>query len=201
MSEKQTPPTKAKLTNHLLTGESFLESIRDGREIWYDGERVKDVTRHPAFRNSARSVARLYDRLHDPEFAQVLTRPDKYGIVTHKFFCPSYSAGELLEARDAIAVWQRMSFGWMGRTPDYKAAFMAQLAEGADFYHPNGGNALNWYKKVASQALFLNHVLVDPPVDRDQPHHHGTDVFVNVTHDDDKGMYVSGAKMVLPGLH
>ncbi len=199
MSEKQTPPTKAKLTNRLLTGETFLESIRDGREIWYDGERVKDVTRHPAFRNSASSVARLYDRLHDPEFAQVLTRPDKYGIVTHKFFCPSYSAGELLEARDAIAVWQRMSFGWMGRTPDYKAAFMAQLAEGADFYHPNGGNALNWYKKVASQALFLNHVLVDPPVDRDQPHHHGTDVFVNVTHDDDKGMYVSGAKMVATG--
>jgi 4-hydroxyphenylacetate 3-monooxygenase len=43
----------------LLTGAEYLESLRDGREVWIDGERVPDVTEHPAFRNSARSVARL----------------------------------------------------------------------------------------------------------------------------------------------
>ncbi|MCK9553724.1 4-hydroxyphenylacetate 3-hydroxylase N-terminal domain-containing protein, partial [Aquamicrobium sp.] len=36
------------------TGSEFLESIRDGREIYIYGERVRDVTTHPAFRNSAR---------------------------------------------------------------------------------------------------------------------------------------------------
>ena len=49
-----------------LTGEEYLESLRDGREVWIDGERVTDVTEHPAFRNATRSVARLYDALHDP---------------------------------------------------------------------------------------------------------------------------------------
>ena len=44
-----------------LTGREFLESLRDGREIWIYGERVKDVTTHPAFRNTARMIARLYD--------------------------------------------------------------------------------------------------------------------------------------------
>ena len=29
------------------------------------GERVKDVTTHPAFRNTARMFARWYDRLHE----------------------------------------------------------------------------------------------------------------------------------------
>ncbi len=41
-----------------FTGEEYLESLRDGREVWIYGERIRDITAHPAFRNSARSVAR-----------------------------------------------------------------------------------------------------------------------------------------------
>src|SRR5262249_35162187 len=48
-----------------FTGAEYLESLRDGREVYVYGERVKDVTAHPAFRNTARSIARLYDALHD----------------------------------------------------------------------------------------------------------------------------------------
>ena len=48
-----------------FTGAEYLESLRDGREVYVYGERVKDVTTHPAFRNAARSIARLYDALHD----------------------------------------------------------------------------------------------------------------------------------------
>ncbi|MGB7255880.1 MAG: 4-hydroxyphenylacetate 3-hydroxylase N-terminal domain-containing protein, partial [Xanthobacteraceae bacterium] len=58
-----------------FTGAEFLESLRDGREIYIYGERVKDVTEHPAFRNSARSVALLYDALHDKATKDVLTAP------------------------------------------------------------------------------------------------------------------------------
>ena len=56
-----------------LTGEEFLDSLRGGREIWIYGERVKDVTTHPAFRNPARMLARLYDALHEPSTRAVLT--------------------------------------------------------------------------------------------------------------------------------
>ncbi len=48
------------------TGAEYMQSLRDGREVYIDGERVADVTAHPAFRNSVRSIARLYDALHDP---------------------------------------------------------------------------------------------------------------------------------------
>ncbi len=34
-----------------FTAGEYIESLRDGREIWIYGERVKDVTTHPAFRN------------------------------------------------------------------------------------------------------------------------------------------------------
>ena len=46
------------------TGKEYLESLRDGREVYIYGERVKDVTTHPAFRNTPAWSARLYDALH-----------------------------------------------------------------------------------------------------------------------------------------
>ncbi|MEZ5266794.1 MAG: 4-hydroxyphenylacetate 3-hydroxylase N-terminal domain-containing protein [Acidimicrobiales bacterium] len=186
-------------TNAMLTGTAFLESLDDGREVWYDGERVTDVVNHPAFRTSARVIASLYDALHDPAVSPELTTVDRFGHRTHRFFAPAYSAEDLRASRDAIAVWQRMTFGWMGRTPEYKAAFMAQLAAGHDYYGDYGGNALAWYKRCASQVLYLNHVLIDPPVDRHRPRAEVDDVFVSVTRSDDNGIYVSGAKMVATG--
>ena len=197
MSKNSTP--KQATTDNLLTGAAYLDSLDDGREIWYDGQRVKNVAQHPAFRNSTRSVAKLYDALHNPNTRDALTLIDKFGIRTHKFFAPSYSAQELKEARAAIAIWQRINYGWMGRTMDYKAAFMAQLAEGHNFYEPFGDNALNWYRKYASQCLFINHVLIDPPLDRNRPRIDVRDVYLSLDKEDDKGIYVSGAKMVATG--
>src|SRR5438445_1483693 len=112
-----------------MTGAEYLESLRDGREVWLYGERVKDVTTHPAFRNTARMIARLYDALHDPQRQPVLTTATDTGSggYTHRFFQGSRNAEELVAARDAIAEWARISYGWIGRSPEYKAAFMATL--------------------------------------------------------------------------
>ncbi|MCB8961386.1 MAG: Pyoverdin chromophore biosynthetic protein pvcC [Ardenticatenales bacterium] len=192
-------PSPEPVVDEMLDGQAFLDSLDDGREVWYDGERIAKVTEHPAYRNAARSIAAMYDALHRPETRDALTLVDRFGIRTHKFFAPSYSAAELLAARDAIAIWQRMNYGWLGRTMDYKAAFMAQLAEGHHTYDPYGANALAWYKKYAAKCLFLNHVLIDPPVDRNQPRINVRDVYLSLDRDDDKGIYVSGAKMVATG--
>ena len=90
-----------------LTGAEYLESLRDGREIWLYGERVKDVTTHPGFRNTARMIARLYDALHDPAKKDILTTETDTGSgsYTHRYFKAPMSAEEQLKARDAIAEW------------------------------------------------------------------------------------------------
>src|SRR3979409_1162846 len=71
-----------------FTGKEYLESLRDGREVYIYGARVGDCTTHPAFRNPARTIARLYDALHDPKQKDVLTCPTDTGSgsFTHKFF-------------------------------------------------------------------------------------------------------------------
>ncbi len=35
--------------------------MRDGRAIYVGAERIDDVTRYPAFRNAARTIADLYE--------------------------------------------------------------------------------------------------------------------------------------------
>ena len=35
----------------LRTGKEHLELLRDGRVVYVGGERIDDVTRHPAFRD------------------------------------------------------------------------------------------------------------------------------------------------------
>jgi len=160
---------------------------------------VSNVVEHPAFRNAARTVASLYDALHDPALQDDLTTVDKFGQRTHRFFTAAYSAEDLQKSRTAIDIWQRMNYGWMGRTPDYKAAFMGQLAEGYGYYEPFGENALNWYKKFASQGLHINHVLIDPPINRAKGRAEVRDLYVSLEKSDDQGIYVTGAKMVATG--
>ena len=74
LTNEKTEAAEVKSTTRTrpLTGQEYIESIRDGREIWIYGERVKDVTTHPAFRNTVRMLARLYDALHQDERKSVL---------------------------------------------------------------------------------------------------------------------------------
>ncbi len=184
-----------------FTGKEFLESLRDGREIWIYGQRVPDVTTHPAFRNPARMLARLYDALHDPASRAVLTCPTDTGSggYTHRYFRAPASADELVAARDAIAGWARLTYGWMGRSPDYKAAFLATLGANADFYAPYQDNARRFYREAQERVLFMNHALVQPPVDRHRPPDEVADVYVHVEKETDAGLIVSGAKVVATG--
>jgi 4-hydroxyphenylacetate 3-monooxygenase len=184
-----------------FTGAEFLDSLHDSREVWIYGERVKDVTTHPAFRNSARMLARMYDSLHDPARQEVLTTSTDTGNggFTHRFFRVPRSMGDLVASRDAIVEWARISYGWMGRSPDYKASLTGTLGANAEFYAPYQRNAQNWYQRVQERCLFLNHALLNPPVDKSRPPADVTDVYVHVEKETDAGVIVSGAKVVATG--
>ena len=181
-----------------FTGRNYLKSLRDGREVYIYGERVKDVTTHPAFRNSARSIALLYDALHDKETKDVLTGPTDTGSggYTHKFFKAARSRDDVVAQRDAIAAWARVTYGWLGRSPDYKAAFLDKAGANAEFYGKFADNARAWHKRAQEAVLFLNHALVNPPIDRDKPVEQVKDVYIWIRKRTDAGIYVSGAKVV-----
>jgi 4-hydroxyphenylacetate 3-monooxygenase len=184
-----------------LTGQEYLESLKDGREIWLHGEKVKDVTTHPAFRNAARSIARLYDALHDEKTKDVLTTATDTGNggFTQKYFRVDKNSKELLESRDAIAEWAKLTFGQMGRSPDYKAAFLGTLGADPDYYGKYADNARRWYKEAQERNWYFNHAIINPPVDRHTPLEAVKDIFIRTEGETDEGIIVSGAKMVATG--
>jgi len=184
-----------------MTGDEYIESIKDGREIYLHGERVKNYTEHPAFRNSIRMTARLYDALHTGEHVDKLTTPTDTGNggVTMPFFRTPKSADDLRADRDAIATWARLTYGWMGRSPDYKASFLGTLGANDEFYSPFQENAKRWYRESQEKVLYWNHAIINPPVDRSLPPDEVGDVFMKVEKETDAGLIVSGAKVVATG--
>ncbi|AFA72758.1 putative phenol 2-monooxygenase, oxygenase component [Gordonia polyisoprenivorans VH2] len=184
-----------------MTGDEYIESLKDGREIWLHGERVEDVTTHPAFRNPIRMTARLYDSMHDPATRDKVTAPTDTGNggVTMPFFKASTSSADLIKERDAIAEWARMTYGWMGRSPDYKASFLGTLHANKDLYAPFEANAERWYRESQEKVLYWNHAIINPPVDRQLPPDEVGDVFMKVEKETDAGLVVSGAKVVATG--
>ena len=58
-----------------MTGERYVESLRDGREVWFDGQRVDDVTTHPAFRDMVHALADVYDK-QNSEYRDEMTYVD-----------------------------------------------------------------------------------------------------------------------------
>lgn len=184
-----------------MTGDEYLESLRDGRAVYLYGERVEDVTRHPAFRNSALMTARLYNALHDPDKRDVLTTATDTGSdgYTHKFFRTPHTVDDLVGDREAITEWARMTYGFMGRSPDYKAAFLGTLGANSAFYTPFQDNAQRWYRESQEKVLYWNHAIIHPPVDRHRPAEEVKDVFVHVEKETDAGLVVSGAKVVATG--
>ncbi|GGM52956.1 pyoverdin chromophore biosynthetic protein pvcC [Longimycelium tulufanense] len=180
------------------TGAEYIESIRDGREVWLNGERVEDVTTHPAFRNNVRMAARLYDALHDPEQNERLVVPTDTGSggYTHAYFKAARTPEDLRAGADAIADWSRITYGWMGRTPDFKAAFLATLGSYAEHYAPFEDNADRWYREAQEKVMFVGHGIVNPPIDRHRGMQELKDVYLTVDEETDAGIIVSGAKVV-----
>lgn len=190
-SREETSPT-------LPDGRAYLASLSDDRRVFLDGARVRDVASHPAFRNAARSIARLYDALHDPARRDELTCLTDTGsnTRTHRAFRVARSREDLMAARDAIAAWSRLTYGWMGRTPDYKASLTNTFGTSTAFYGDYAANARRWYARAQETLPFICHAIANPPIDRDRPTADVQDVFVRAVRETDEGIVVSGAKVV-----
>lgn len=202
MTENQSTERKStEASARPQTGDEYLASLDDGREIWFDGERVKNVASHPAFRNSTRMIARLYDALHDEDASQKIVVPTDTGNggYTHAFFRAPYSIDELRKGAEAIEAWARMSYGWIGRSPDYKAAFLSTLGSNTEFYSPYQENAKRWHQLGQERVLYFNHAIVNPPIDRNKAMESVKDVYMHVEKETDAGLIVSGAKVVATG--
>src|SRR5262245_43931594 len=50
----------------MMNGKAYRRSLADGRTIFFEGERVEDIGRHPLLGHCVDVVAADYDRFYDP---------------------------------------------------------------------------------------------------------------------------------------
>ena len=100
------------------TGKELLQSLRDDRQLFIDGERVRDVTADPRFAGAAQSLAELYDMQHDPALGARMTfvSPTSGERVGLSFIEPR-SVDDLIRRREMVKIWMDATCGMFGRSP------------------------------------------------------------------------------------
>ena len=68
--------------NGIRNGKQYLEDLRDDRDVWMHGEKVKDVTTHPGLCRGAETLAGFLDRQFDDEFKDVDANKDQGPLQT-----------------------------------------------------------------------------------------------------------------------
>jgi 4-hydroxyphenylacetate 3-monooxygenase len=189
----------------LRSGKDYLEAIRDGRKVYVGGELVRDVTTHPAFRNSARSFAEIYDRKRQPENVEATSYEENGERFTGWYLMPRDRDGlrKRTETHRRIANW---THGLLGRSPDHVASFVTGLAMAPELFEANrkgfGTNLTRHYDKMRREDLYACYVVVAPQGSRD-PKTYGrksaTTQGVHVTAEKDDGIILNGMKLLGTG--
>src|SRR5690348_14465497 len=158
----------------IRTGKSFLESMRDDRQIWIDGERVADVTRDPRFAGAAQTMAELYDMQHEPALLDKMTyvSPSSGERVGLSFIEPQ-SVEDLVRRREMVKIWMDATCGMFGRSPDFMNIHLTGFACAKDEFGAKeprfADNIWNYYLHCRESDAAITHTLINPQVDRSKP--------------------------------
>ena len=95
----------------LKSPKEFVDSLRDGRVVFYRGERVKDVTEHPVTRRAIDHVAADYRIAEEPEQRDLLTYVDEQGQRHSRYFKVPRNGDDLLRRREMIEASTRAGHG------------------------------------------------------------------------------------------
>jgi 4-hydroxyphenylacetate 3-monooxygenase len=183
----------------IRTGAEVLAGLRDGREIYIDGERVADVTRDPRLAGGARTVAELYDLQHEPELREKLTyaSPSSGDRVGLSFIEPR-SREDLMRRRVMVKHWHDHTLGMFGRAPDFLNVMISTFASGADAFGPDYAKNMRAYYALSCDGdLVATHSLTNPQVDRTRNvAAQAKDLAAHAVRDNDKGIVIRGARML-----
>ena len=184
------------------SGDQYIEGLRDGRNVFIDGERVVDVTRHPAFRGSVESVARIFDLAHDPANQDVMTfTSPTSGEPVNRSWAQPRSEADLTARRIALKKSSETTFGLMGRSPEHVAGFAAGRQVFAEGSKELADNLVRFYEKARDEDQYVTYVIAPPQIDRSKPAHQQADpyLYAGVKEERDDGIVVAGAQMLGTG--
>jgi len=183
----------------IRTGDEYRESIRDGRVVFMNGEKVPDVTTHPMFKPLVDIRARIYDMQHDAATAPVMTYHDDNNEPFSVGLKLPYTQDDWQDKRKSTdAVFEDIG-GVVTRVGDETVGEMWSLYDGQDVLNQVDAqfskNIANHIHRVIDQDPFHVSANTDPKGDRSKaPQDQDPDMLLHVVKETDEGIVVRGAK-------
>lgn len=184
------------------TGKEYIERLKKANNnVYIHGERVSDVTEHPAFKNVIKSMARLYDLQYEKADKMLYTSPTSGNKVGMTFLQPK-TIDDLIARREAITEWAKVSGGMMGRSPDYLNAEVMAMGGAYNFFTEGdpllAENAKKYYEYARENDISLTHTLIHPQVNRAKAQHEQKDanVALHLVEKNKDGIIVDGIRLL-----
>ncbi|MBG0741485.1 4-hydroxyphenylacetate 3-monooxygenase, oxygenase component [Paeniglutamicibacter antarcticus] len=189
----------------IRTGAQYLAKLNAMHpHVVIGGEAVSEnIAEHPAFRNVARTYARLLDMQHDPAHQEALTytSPTTGDKVSASFLVPR-TPQDLQHRRAAIRTWAEYSNGFLGRTGDYMNGSLTALSAAEKWFSQAdpmyGENIRRYYEHCRENDLLATHTLIPPQANRSVSGSEqlGGQLSARITQERDDGIIINGARML-----
>lgn len=186
-----------------ISGNEFIHRIDQlDTEIWLDGERVKKpISQHPAFKGLMKTKAALYDLQLTNKESMTFLSPITNERVGLSYLQPKTIA-DLQKRRAMMEQWARLTYGLLGRSPDYLNTVIMSFASSTSHLHgkencfPKHIQAL--YERARDQDLSFTHSFVNPQVNRSQNYFERSDepISAKIIGTTNEGLLIKGAKLL-----
>lgn len=182
----------------IRSGAEYIESIRDGREVYIDGERVRDVPAHPMFKPLVDVRARIYDMQHEAATSATMTCEIDGETCAVGLVLPFTQEDWWRKRRATDAVFDDIK-GVVTRVGDETVGEMWSLYDGQDVLNEVNSqfsvNIRRHIDKVIRADPFHVSANTDPKGDRSKrPQDQDPDMLLHVVRETDAGIVVRGAK-------
>jgi len=170
----------------VLTGEQYLESLRDGRVSYVEGRRIDDVGDDPLTRRAAEWVARVYDEHHSDEPGAVnrlLTAPRTVEELRERL--PLMRRADMITSTS----WQSL-MTLLTAAPKVNAAF-PQL----------GARIYRFVEQARARDVRITECITDAKGDRAAPpaKQEDPDAYTRIVERRPDGIVIRGAKLHITG--
>ncbi len=186
---------------NIKTADDYIQSLRDQeRLVYYNGERVQDITAHPAFMPHINSAAKTYEMATRPEFEDLATAVSHLtGEKINRFTHIHQSVEDLIKkvqllravAHETGSCFQRC-VGWDALNATYMTTYDIDEKHGTDYHQ----RFLEYLKMIQRSNRMVVGGMTDPKGDRSKAPHQQADpdVFTRVAERREDGIVIRGAK-------
>jgi len=189
----------------LRTAQQYRESLRDGRIVYYKGEKIEDVTTHPDLSVGTNTMAVDFELAENPKYRSLAVIDDpEFGPISRYYYIPK-NAEDLLKAHELIITSTTLSDGFIPFSHDIGADVLNAIAITA-----NAMGNKEYIERITNYGKYLKQndpslcaAVTDAkgdrslrPSDSRQTH---PDFNLRVVKKDSRGIFVRGAKVHITG--